>query len=867
MVLSLSDALEANYVFIGKLVPGNRIETAAISKEKKLLNNFVYSLTNTPCEKVIRKEGFVYIEDISLKYSRTSLFVELGIKSYMGIPIYTSKGIPIGVLVAMYNHRNSDPSFVESIFKLFVSNIGSEVERFMLSLELKESEVKFKQFFNKATDPIFIAAVDTGKIVDANEKACQIMEMSMKELLGMNQWNLHPAANERFSKKIFNQHVQELKKGAQIKVVENYLLTKSGKQIPVEINASFVKVKGKTFIMGSFRDITERKRTGEQLVESERKYKAAFITSPDAVLISNFEGTLLDVNDGFVAMSGYAKEEVEGKTVFEIKLWNNTSDRKVFLNEIEQLGECHNFETQFRNKNGKIIHALISAKLIFINEQKHILTIARDITARKKMEQQMLENEQLLNTVLESAPYIIVLLNQKLQIVKLNLTPGELLKNHLDFKDSSAIGYVLSCFGMNKSLDKNHRIKQCSNCQIRKIIRDTLKYGMGVYKKEVEILTQFKSITMNKYYLVSSKQIIQNNNKLVLLTLDDITSQKQIEEDLMVSKEQASFNEKRYSLLADLTFEGIILQQNNRIIDVNKAIIRMTDYSKNELIGAPILELLYPEQYYSLIKSKMQPGYVSPFEVVLRKKNGTLIPVEVEAKDIQIGNKKVRAVAIRDITERKETEKMIMQAIIKSEEAQKNRFAQELHDGLGPVLSNVQMYFQWMAEEDENKEFVLEKGLSSLKTAFSTLREISNNLSPHILHDFGLVKALIRFIDQLPVLDKQIIHISSSLETGRFDHNIEVALYRVITELINNSRKYAQASKLDIKMEESNGWVLVKYMDNGRGFNFEEISKRSKGQGLLNMKNRIETLNGEFLYKTAPGKGINVHIKTPKELN
>jgi PAS domain S-box-containing protein len=367
-----------------------------------------------------------------------------------------------------------------------------------------------------------------------------------------------------------------------------------------------------------------------------------------------------------------------------------------------------------------------------------------------------------------------------------------------------------------------------------------------------------------KTFLVSSKLIHQNKQKYVLLTLDDITEQKMIEEALVVSKEQAIFNEKRFSLLSNLTFEGIILHQDMQIADVNKSMLRICGFRKKELLGFDLVTLLFPEQYHQMLRSKMGNINSAPFEALLVRKNGEELSVELENKMIHIRNRAIAALAVRDITERKATEKQLLKAIIKAEEDQKTKFAQELHDGLGPILSNVQMYFQWLAESDENRTFVLDKGLMSLKRAFNTLREISNNLSPHILHDFGLIKALERFVEQLPALATPQINIESLCETQRFEPNIEVTLYRVTTELINNSRKYGKAKQINIKITESIDYIFVDYTDNGVGFNVNEALENRNGHGLINMQNRIKTLNGEIIINSGLNKGIHVFIKAPK---
>ena len=219
-------------------------------------------------------------------------------------------------------------------------------------------------------------------------------------------------------------------------------------------------------------------------------------------------------------------------------------------------------------------------------------------------------------------------------------------------------------------------------------------------------------------------------------------------------------------------------------------------------------------------------------------------------------------IALRNITEKKTMEKEIIKAIIDTEEKERNRFSQELHDGLGPILSNIQMYFQWLADDDENKMSVIEKGNAALTTAFNTLKEISFNLSPHILHNFGLIPALNSFIDGIYSLESTKINLKSNIK-NRINDGVEISVYRIMTELINNSMKYASAEKININVNVSEGTLHIVYEDNGIGF---DMSKESKGHGLYNIKSRIKTLNGFFSIVSSTDKGFLFDAKIPCEI-
>ena len=128
-------------------------------------------------------------------------------------------------------------------------------------------------------------------------------------------------------------------------------------------------------------------RSYGRLQESEEKSRMVFQTSPDALTLNRYEdGVYVDVNEGFLSMTGYTREEVVGRTPVQLGIWDSNSDRRQAAIEIGRSGSIHNFESRFRLKNGRLITGQISAKIVTLNQQKHILSITRDISELKRME-------------------------------------------------------------------------------------------------------------------------------------------------------------------------------------------------------------------------------------------------------------------------------------------------------------------------------------------------------------------------------------------------------------------------------------------------------------------------------------------------
>jgi len=219
---------------------------------------------------------------------------------------------------------------------------------------------------------------------------------------------------------------------------------------------------------------------------------------------------------------------------------------------------------------------------------------------------------------------------------------------------------------------------------------------------------------------------------------------------------------------------------------------------------------------------------------------------------------------IRDITDRKKLEQEILNSIIETEEKERVRFSQEIHDGIGPILSAAKMYVQWIAQTTDKDDIpaLLIKTTNLIEDAYNTSREISQKLSPHVLQNFGLIAALKHFIESINEANKVSVNLSSNC-TERFDLQKETIIYRVITESINNTMKHAQASVITITLTKENDKLQIMYQDDGKGFDAERIIHDKKGLGLFNMKNRIEAVNGSYLIESSPTSGTEIRIQIP----
>lgn len=206
---------------------------------------------------------------------------------------------------------------------------------------------------------------------------------------------------------------------------------------------------------------------------------------------------------------------------------------------------------------------------------------------------------------------------------------------------------------------------------------------------------------------------------------------------------------------------------------------------------------------------------------------------------------------------RREGEKRVLAAVIRTEEKERQYFAKELHDGLGPLLSVVKMLVSGfdVNSSSEVNERIKQNLKQAVDEAIVSVKDISAHISPHILNNFGLKEAIASFIKKLRPAEGFDIKFTSNVGEQRFGYNVEVIMYRVVCELINNTLRHAVATKIIIDLQLEGETLYLEYSDNGIGFDVN-MSPGEYGMGLNNMQYRLQSGNGDMKIVSEHGKGM-----------
>ena len=199
-----------------------------------------------------------------------------------------------------------------------------------------------------------------------------------------------------------------------------------------------------------------------------------------------------------------------------------------------------------------------------------------------------------------------------------------------------------------------------------------------------------------------------------------------------------------------------------------------------------------------------------------------------------------------------------LKAVIQAQEDERKRIAKDLHDGIVQQLGGLKLGLQKIFSDKQNEETM--KIVNILDNSAQELRELSHKMMPRSLGELGLIPAL------NDMLENSLGHTNIKYKfehfgiNNRFNENIEIAIFRIAQELVNNIIKHSQADKANIQLINTAGFILLIVEDNGKGMN---LSNHKNGIGLMNISSRLDTIKGKVSYEQSPESGTLATVKIP----
>lgn len=744
------------------------------------------------------------------------------------------------IIIQMHSQKLSDGRL-----QSFITDITDRVK---FEKELIDSEKKYRTIFEKSADGILNLDLNNSRFLDCNIAAVEMLEyMNKNDIINKHPSEISPEKQPdgRLSTEKAEEMINiALKKGYHR---FEWVHQKADKQtFPVEVSLTKIAMESGGFLHAVIRDISTRKQAEAKLKQSEEKFRSIIENMPVICFIYDRTGTILSWNKEAENIYKYTESEAIGKTVYELISTPLTYEptRQVIQGVFEG-NTIKGSEWQDRDKNGHLGWRFGNSFPV-IDDQGYVIygvNMNIDITQNIEAEEELQRIRVFNDKLIETANVLIIALDSDGNIVVYNSYAEKLTgycRNELLGKN---------WFEIMVPKDKYPDVWK----EFNYIISDKLQ---SKYKNPV--LTKSGEERMISW----SNSMIENNEGRIIGTLSvgiDITEQ---EKAITAVKH----NEEKLRSIYNSTMDAIIIfDENYRIFSANDVFNNLLEINEDELTTINISDYLTDINDKVRIDSDIamvKNGEVVSSEFVIKSRSQRVFPVETRSRLINFEEKSLILTTFNDISERKRLEKEIYISSLKAEEEEeRGRIAKDLHDGLGPLISACKIYLHNLRNIDFNSD---EKDSFSklgylIDEALAGIKEISNNLSPHILRNFGLIHAVKSFIEKLKTNPNFKINYKFNLGK-RYDEIIEVTLYRVLTELINNTLKYAGAKDISVFIEENEGKLNIFYKDDGIGFNYYDTIKENKGFGLYNIHSRINSIGGKINYFTEEGKGIDVSI-------
>jgi len=368
----------------------------------------------------------------------------------------------------------------------------------------------------------------------------------------------------------------------------------------------------------------------------------------------------------------------------------------------------------------------------------------------------------------------------------------------------------------------------------------------------------------------------------------DIEKRKKMEKELYKSQQEFA------SLFRGNPEALVYVDDKSNILDVNSRFTQLFGYTLKEVKGRNInSELIYPsvesiEEGKILEKIVLSKGYVSRRKI-RRKKDGTLISVSISASPIMINNQVKGILTLyEDITEQVQNEerlkdylkqikkdrknlKRLSKRLINTQEEERRKISETIHDDIGQNITAIKINMSVIEETIKShalhkvKERLLETK-SQLEQVFEQLRKLNIDLRSPLLRDLGLVPALHAYVNRYKKrenidIDFEVINLKK-----RLNKEVEIVIFRIVQEAFTNISKHACANNIYLRLENKKSKVCVLIKDNGKGFNTKDVrdlEELDKGLGLIEMRERIETIGGNLDIKSSLGKGTQLLIEIP----
>lgn len=348
----------------------------------------------------------------------------------------------------------------------------------------------------------------------------------------------------------------------------------------------------------------------------------------------------------------------------------------------------------------------------------------------------------------------------------------------------------------------------------------------------------------------------------------DISQRKEAEKILKESEE-------RYRYLFENNPAAIIIWnlQDYGIMEINESTENHSGYKREDLIGKSIFDAGLAEKSDIIMdlvtKARIDKQFRETHITRIINKSGGKIYIEFVSHRIDYKGIPCIMALGNNVTERLKLEKQleeerinaqkeITNAVISAQENERQDIGRELHDNINQILASARLYLGLGKSTSDDQALYMEKSDELIQSAIDEIRTLSHSLIPPTLSDGHLKDNLLQLFENVSSgIGATIYHSMTEFDENSIEEPFKLSIYRICQEQFNNITKYAKATVVNFYLGNQGGNVLLRINDDGVGF---DLSKKSRGVGLMNMKTRATLFNGVLTITTAPGNGCELKV-------
>jgi PAS domain S-box-containing protein len=634
----------------------------------------------------------------------------------------------------------------------------------------------------------------------------------------------------------------------------------------LEIGADeyLIKPFGIQELLARVRTLLRLRDTTAALRASEDHYRRLIDILPDAICLISPEGRLLSINAQGLVMLGYKDaQELLNKNVVDLIPPGRDSklDISILKNRI-----IRSVEYTLIKKNGELVEVELNATVTSDKDGRAaaIVCVARDITDRKHSEQVLHDSEERFRQLADNIREVFWITDlAENKMIYVSPAYEQIWQRKVEQLYASPEDWIEAIHPEDRDRITNAALA---------------KQSIGKFDEIYRIIRPDGAVRWihDRAFPVYNT----NSGKLyrVVGIAEDITDRKQVWDALRESEE-------RKSAIMRVALDAIItIDHTGEIIELNSAAEHIFTHNRAKLIGENIIGIIPPSlrswfedglaNYFS---GKKGPAVGSRIEMPVLRADNSRFFAEFTVTRIKLKGTPNFTIYIRDVTQRKRAEeelRSLPQRIIKAQETERARVARELHDGVNQIIASAKMRLRniqdALSTHHPAASEILMRCDRLLANALDENRRIAHDLHPADLNNLGFAEACRNLCNEFKMRANLKIQCRINLSgSDRLPPNIELTLFRIVQEAINNIEKYASASNVKLHVAHQKDSIFLKIQDDGRGFQTSKVKPGKKsgrhGLGLANMRERALSLGGTCTVISSPDKGVTISIRIPYE--